>query len=49
MPAQMLSSDHASENIHEQQNIDKVSFETDIGPIANPDLIASRDLKGSET
>ena len=30
----------------EQRNIDEVSFETDVGNIAYPDLIAPRDLKG---
>ncbi|MDE0316701.1 MAG: hypothetical protein OXM61_17585 [Candidatus Poribacteria bacterium] len=37
--------DHASEDIHEQTNIDEVSFETDIGNIAYPDLITSGDIK----
>ena len=38
-------SDHASEDIHEQTNIDKVSFEADVGDIAHPDLITSGDIK----
>ena len=46
MLTQMPSSYHASEDIHEQTNIDKVSLESNISDIANPDLIASGDLKG---
>ena len=32
-------------NIHEQRNIDEAFLELDIGNIANPDLIASADVK----
>ena len=46
MLTQMPSSYHASEDIHEQTNIDEVSFESNISDIANPDVIASGDLKG---
>ena len=41
----MPRSYHASEDIHEQRDIDEVSFELNISDIANPDLITSRDLK----
>ena len=37
-------SNHASEDIHEQRNIDETRLESDISNIAHPDLIASRDL-----
>ena len=40
-----VSSYHASEDIHEHTNIDEASVETDILYIANPDLIASTDVK----
>ena len=38
-------SDHVSEGIHKQANIDEASFESDISHIANPDLITSKDVK----
>ena len=38
-------SDHPSENIHEQADIDETSIETNIGNIAHPDLILTRNLK----
>ena len=40
------SSDHSGEDVHEQSDIDEPSLETDVGNIADPDLILSRDLKG---
>ena len=45
MPSDTLPSDHAREGIHEQINIDGVSFEMDVGPITNRNVIASGDLK----
>ena len=45
MLADMPASDHAREDIHKQSNIDEVSFETDVGNIAHPDLITSEDVK----
>ena len=42
----MPSSYHAREDIHEQSNIDEAFLEVDVCNIANPDLIASGDLKG---
>lgn len=36
---------HASENIHEHSDIDAMSFQTDVGNITDPDLIASRDVE----
>ena len=37
---------HASEDIHEQREIDEASVEADVGDIADPDLIATTDIKG---
>ena len=37
---------HADEDIHEKREIDEVSLESDVSNIADPDLIASTDLKG---
>ena len=45
MPTQLPRSDHASEDIHEQRDIEETSVEADVGDIANPDLIGSTDLK----
>ena len=39
-------SDHASEDIHEQSDINEASFEADVGDIAHSDLIGTTDLKG---
>ena len=39
------SSDHSGEDVHEHSDIDEASLETDVGNIADPDLILSRDLK----
>ena len=41
----MPSSDHTREDIHEQSDIDEASLEADVGNIADPDLIASADVK----
>ncbi len=38
---QMPPSDHTREDIHEQTHIDEVRLETNVGNIADPDLIAS--------
>ena len=38
-------SNHPSENIDEQADIDETSIETNIGNISHPDLILTRDLK----
>ena len=46
MLTQMPRSNHASEDIYEQRDIDEASVETDVGNIADPDVIASGDLKG---
>ena len=45
MLTQMPSSYHSSEDIHKQTNIDEVSSKPNVSNVANPDLIASRDLK----
>ena len=45
MLTQMPRSNHASENIHEQSDIDEASVETNLGNISHPDLILMRDLK----
>ena len=45
MLTDMPPSDHAREDIHEQREIDEASLETHISNIADPDLIASTDLK----
>ena len=45
MPTDLPPSYHASEDIHEHCDIDEMSFQTDIGNITNPDLIASTDVK----
>ncbi len=45
MLTQMPRSYHASEDIHEQSDIDETSVEADVGDIADPDLIGSTDLK----
>ena len=45
MLTQMPSSDHTREDIHEQSDRDEASLEADVGNIADPDLIASTDLK----
>ena len=45
MLTQFPPSYHSGEDIHEQNDIDEVPLETDIGNIANPDLIASTDVK----
>ena len=45
MVADLPSSDHSGEDVHEQSDIDEASLETDVGDIAHPDLIRSRDLK----
>ena len=39
---------HSGEDIHQQSDRDEASLETAVRPIRNPDLIASRDLKGFE-
>lgn len=39
---------HATEDIHEYSDINETSFDSDIGDIANPDLILMRDIKGFE-
>ena len=36
----------AREDSHEARDIDEVSFESDVGHITHPDLIASTDFKG---
>ena len=46
MVADLPSSDHSGEDVHEQSDIDEASLETDVGNIGHPDLILSRDLKG---
>ncbi len=46
MPTQMPRSYPASEDIHEQRDINEASFETNVGDIAPPDLIGDTDLKG---
>ena len=45
MVADLPPSYHASEDIHEQSDIDEMSLEADVGYIANPDLIVPRDIK----
>ena len=47
--ADLPPSYHVSEDIHEHSNIDEASLETDIRYIANPDLIALRDVKSFES
>ena len=39
------SSYHSGEDIHQQSDIDEASVESDVGNIADPDLIRSTDLK----
>lgn len=46
MPTHLPSSYHTREDIHEQSDIDEAPLEADVGDIAYPDLILSRDLKG---
>ena len=46
MSTDLPSLDHSGEDVHEQSDIDEASLETDVGNIAHPDLILSRDLKG---
>ena len=41
----MPRSYHTRADIHEQSDIDEVSFQAHISDIADPDLIASTDLK----
>ena len=36
---------HSREDIHEHGDIDEMFFQTDVGNITDPDLIASRDIK----
>jgi len=38
-------SNHAGEDSHEQSEVDEAVLEVDVGDIAHPHLIASRDLK----
>ena len=45
MSADLLSSDHSGEDVHEHSDIDETSLESDVRDIAHPDLILSRDLK----
>ena len=45
MPTDLPSSDHSGEDVHKHGDIDETSFETDVGNIADPDLIRSKDLK----
>ena len=45
MVADLPGSYHATEHIHKDSDIDEASFESDVGYIANPDLIAARDVK----
>ncbi|RKU16445.1 hypothetical protein C6500_17450 [Candidatus Poribacteria bacterium] len=45
MLTEFLPSYHASEDIHEHCDIDKMSLKADVDYIANPDLIASTDVK----
>ena len=45
MLTELPPSYHSGEDIHEQSDIDEVSLESDISNIANPDLIASTDIK----
>ena len=46
MRTDLPSSDHSGEDVHEHSDIDETSLEADVGDIAHPDLILSRDLKG---
>ena len=46
MPTDLPSSDYSGEDVHEHSDIDETFLETDVGNIADPDLIRSRDLKG---
>ena len=45
MLTEFPASYHSGEDIHEQSDIDEVSLEADVCNIANPDLIAARDVK----
>ena len=45
MLTQFPASNHTSEDIHEQSDIDEASVEADVGNIADPDLIALTDIK----
>ena len=46
MRTDLPSSDHSGEDVHEHSDIDETFLESDVGNIADPDLILSRDLKG---
>ena len=46
MLTEIPGSNHAREDIHEQSDIDEASVEADVGDIADPDLIATTDIKG---
>ena len=43
-----VSSNHASEDIHEKRDIDEASFQADVGNIANPDLIGAETSRDSK-
>ena len=40
---------HSGEDIHEHCDVNEASFESDVGDIAYPDLIASADVKSFES
>ena len=48
MRTDLPSSEHSGEDVHEHSDIDETSLESDVGSIADPDLILSRYLKGLE-
>ena len=41
----LSASYHSREDIHEHSDINEMSFQTDVGNITDPDLIASVDVK----
>ena len=45
MLVDLPSSYHSSKDIHEHGDIDEMFFQTDVGNIADPDLIAAADVK----